>query len=67
LPEAGQSHDERLAELTQAYARQSPAVRRDMLRELRAVSTALSELEPLVLVEALTDGSSLPHDRGGVA
>jgi hypothetical protein len=33
----------------------SGAARRDMFRELRAVVAALHDLEPLVLVEALTD------------
>ena len=67
LENAGPTHDARLDALTQSYARLSPPARRDMLRELRAVSSVLNELEPLALVEALTDGEGLPHDHGGVA
>ena len=67
LEKAGTTHDERLAALTESYARLSPPARRDMLRELRALTTALNELEPLALVEALTDGEGLPHDHGGLA
>jgi hypothetical protein len=67
LDGAGQSHDERMTALTQSYARMSPPARRDMLRELRTVATALNELEPLVMVEALHDAQSRPRDRGGVA
>src|SRR5688572_744433 len=67
LVQAGPTHNARLAALTESYARLSPLARRDMLRELQAVSTALGELEPLALVEALHDGEEAPWDRGGVA
>jgi hypothetical protein len=62
----GRAHDERLAALTESYARLSPPARRDMLRELRVVSAALNELEPLALVEALHD-EDRPRDRGSLA
>jgi hypothetical protein len=51
----GRSHQERLDEVVASYAKMSMAARRDMFRELRAVVAALHDLEPLVLVEALTD------------
>lgn len=66
LGHAGPAHDERMTALTESYARLSPLARRDMLRELRVVSAALNELEPLALVEALHD-EDRPRDRGSVA
>ena len=62
----GATYQERLDATLAAYAKMSVAARRDMLRELRAVVTALHDLEPPVLVEALTDhevranGSGMP-------
>jgi hypothetical protein len=52
---SGRSHQERLDAVVASYAKMSGAARRDMFRELRAVVAALHDLEPLVLVEALTD------------
>jgi hypothetical protein len=66
LDNAGPAHDERMTALTESYARLSPPARRDMLRELRVVSAALNELEPLALVEALHD-EDRPRDRGSLA
>jgi hypothetical protein len=62
----GDTYQQRLDTTLAAYAKMSVAARRDMLRELRAVVTALHDLEPPVLVEALTDhevrsnGSGMP-------
>ncbi len=66
LENAGPSHDQRMSALTESYARLSPLARRDMLRELRVLSAALNELEPLALVEALHD-EDRPYDRGSIA
>jgi hypothetical protein len=60
-------HDERLEAITESFARMTPAARSDLVRELRAVLTALSDLEPMVLVEGLHEGPSRQRDRGGVA
>ena len=51
----GASHAARLDKAMQDFSRLSVATRRDMLRELRALATTLNELEPLALIEALTD------------
>jgi hypothetical protein len=67
LEAAGPSHDERLAAVTESFAKMSAPVRRDLLRELRSVSAALNDLEPLVFSEALHDDEGLPRCRGGLA
>jgi plasmid stabilization system protein ParE len=67
LEAAGPFHDERLEAITDSFARMTPAARRDLLRELRTLVAALSDLEPLVLVEALHEGHSQQRDWGGVA
>jgi hypothetical protein len=51
----GATHSARLDKAMQDFSRLSVATRRDMLREMRALVTTLNELEPLALIEALTD------------
>ena len=51
----GPTHNARLDKAMQDFSRLSVATRRDMLREMRALVTTLNELEPLALIEALTD------------
>lgn len=64
---AGLSHEERLAAMTESFAKMSAPVRRDLLRELRSVAATLNDLEPLVFSEALHDSEGLPRARGGLA
>ena len=51
----GATHQERLDAALADYASRSDAARRDLLRELQVLVSALHDLEPLALVEALTD------------
>jgi hypothetical protein len=52
---SGTTHQQRLQAAMEDYASLSDAARRDLLRELRALMSALHDLEPLAMVEALTD------------
>jgi hypothetical protein len=67
LEAAGPTHEQRLAAVTESFAKMSAPVRYDLLRELRKVATTLNELEPMVFSEALHDSEGLPHSRGGLA
>jgi hypothetical protein len=67
LEAAAPFHEERLEAITESFARMTPAARRDLLRELRTLMATLSDLEPMVLVEALHEGQSRQRDWGGVA
>ena len=51
----GATHQERLEAAIADYASLSDSARRDLLRELEVLAAALHDLEPMALVEALTD------------